>query len=445
MGADTYDIETTTSKSSHDSKLRDLEAYKRKAQFTVDLPQYKDKQLTYDDLEAAYNNLKDEKGRLGGELGEVLKPVGEARLKLDDFIADQIATLTPEQIAGLQKKMGDWDPQIRQINVNSANIVDRCESCHMGGREPVKLTLASMSLKGQKPDKYAEAFVGHPAEIMNLHDPEVFGCSSCHGGNGRATTSVEKGHGLYEHWLWPLYARDNAEAGCQTCHAADMVLARGQGPELGAIVDQGKELFRVRGCNGCHRYEGYDAEPEQLQSVNQLLKQLEAQKTADQKQIRLLTQQGDQATDNAESARLYQQAENLRVGLSQLDGRIEQLDFQAGNLLRDQKKIGPNLKDIRAKLNPNWIPEWLHKPSDFRPATKMPNFRLSDDQRRPSPPTCGNRRSPIPSPSRSPATSSAARNCSRPAAAWAATPSRRKTARSRAATLPPTSAAWARR
>ena len=37
-----------------------------------------------------------------------------------------------------------------QINVPDANIVDRCESCHMGIREPVKLTAASMSLEGQE-------------------------------------------------------------------------------------------------------------------------------------------------------------------------------------------------------------------------------------------------------------------------------------------------------
>jgi len=44
------------------------------------------------------------------------------------------------------------------------------------------------------------------------------------------------------------------------------------------------------------------------------------------------------------------------------------------------KKIGPNLKDVRLKLNKNWIPVWLKKPSDFRPTTKMPNFRLNDHQ-----------------------------------------------------------------
>ena len=48
--------------------------------------------------------------------------------------------------------------------------------------------------------------------------------------------------------------------------------------------------------------------------------------------------------------------------------------------MQDMKKIGPNLKDVRLKLNRNWIPVWLKKPSDFRPTTKMPNFRLTDHQ-----------------------------------------------------------------
>jgi cytochrome c2 len=48
--------------------------------------------------------------------------------------------------------------------------------------------------------------------------------------------------------------------------------------------------------------------------------------------------------------------------------------------MQDMKKIGPNLKDIRLKLNKNWIPVWLKKPTDFRPTTKMPNFRLNDQQ-----------------------------------------------------------------
>ena len=59
---------------------------------------------------------------------------------------------------------------------------------------------------------------------------------------------------------------------------------------------------------------------------------------------------------------------------------MQQFDFQSHSLMQDMKKIGPNLKDVRLKLNKNWIPVWLKKPTNFRPTTKMPNFRLSDHQ-----------------------------------------------------------------
>jgi mono/diheme cytochrome c family protein len=44
------------------------------------------------------------------------------------------------------------------------------------------------------------------------------------------------------------------------------------------------------------------------------------------------------------------------------------------------KKVGPNLKDVRLKLNRTWVPVWLKKPSAFRATTKMPDFRLNDEQ-----------------------------------------------------------------
>ncbi|MGH9579749.1 MAG: c-type cytochrome, partial [Terriglobales bacterium] len=249
----------------------------------------------------------------------------------------------------------------------------------MGVREPVRLTAAAMTLPNRQPDAYARAFVGHPApELLSLHDPERFGCTPCHSGNGRATSSVVKGHGRHKYWLWPMFYKENMEAGCQTCHAADMVLANG--PEIGPTINQGKRLFLERGCVGCHRYEGYDREPELLINAGQQIRQLESQKKEDLRQAALLTRRADQAEDNSEARRLYQEAENLRVGVSTIEGRVEQVNLQMKSLLRDQKKVGPNLKEIRAKLNKNWIPEWLRKPTDFRPTTKMPNFRLTDEQ-----------------------------------------------------------------
>jgi len=377
VNALTYSIETETSASSKQSEQKDLASYK-KEKTTVEYPDGKKQDYDYEHLEETYNELKNERTQLSAELGELIKPVNERKEKLDAYVSEHMVSLTPTQMAGLQDKTEAWTPKILQINVPEANIVDRCESCHMGIREPVKLTAVSMSLKDKKPDQYARAFTSHPEpDLLKIHDPDKFGCSPCHQGNGRATTSVEKAHGTYEHWLWPLFAKGNMEAGCQTCHAADMVLVSN---DVGWTLSDGKDLFRQRGCVGCHRYEGYDKEPEDLLSVAQQIKQIEQEKKDNFKQANDLMKKADTAESNDEANRLNDRAIALKVTNSKLDLRVVQLDRSTKSLLQDMKKVGPNLKDARLKLNKNWIPVWLKKPSDFRATTKMPNFRLNDEQ-----------------------------------------------------------------
>ncbi len=376
VSALTYSIETETSASSRQRKQKEFTQYKQEIA-SVEFPDGSKKNYNYDQLEETYNELKNERTSLSAELGEVLKPLNGQKEKVDAYLSDRMVDLTPEQIRGLQNKIEVWDPKIVQINVAEANIVDRCESCHMGIREPVKLTVASMSAKG-KPDEYARAFTSHPEpDLLKTHDPERFGCSPCHQGNGRATTSVEKAHGTYEHWLWPLFPKGNVEAGCQTCHAADMVLVSN---EVGWTSSEGKDLFRQRGCMGCHRYEGYDKEPEDLLLIAQQIKQLDQEMKDNSKQALSLMKQADTAATNEEANRLNNRALGLRVSNSKLELRLVQLDRTTKSLLQDMKKIGPNLKDVRLKLNKSWIPVWLKKPSEFRPTTKMPDFRLNDDQ-----------------------------------------------------------------
>ena len=374
----TYELETDSSASGKKKKQKEIDEYKAK-QATVEFFDGHKERYDFPRLEAKYNELKGQRTKLSSELGDVLKPVSDASTKLSAYLTDHMVDLKPEQIEGLRKKTSDLDPMIVQINVPEANIVDRCESCHLGAREPLRITEAAMRAKGKKADDYSRAFTTHPEpELLRLHDPEKFGCSTCHQGNGRATTSIEKAHGNYEHWLWPLFPKQNVEAGCQTCHSADMMLASGD--VQWQVINEGKDLFRQRGCMGCHRYEGYDREPEDMNSVNQQIKQFEGQKKDNFKQTAYLMKQADSASSNDEANRLNEKAVALKVENSKLDGRIRQLDFQAHSLMEDMKKVGPNLKDIRLKLNRNWIPVWLKKPSDFRPTTKMPNFRLNDGQ-----------------------------------------------------------------
>ncbi len=387
VNALTYSIETETSASSKQSKLKDLATYKQE-KTAVEMPDGKKQIFDFDHLEETYNDLKNERTQLSAELGDLIKPVNEKKQLMDSYLTDHMVNLTSSQLANLQNGVEAWTPKIRQINVNehsanleredSANIVDRCESCHMGVREPVKLTAASMALKGKKPDEYARAFTSHPEPaLLKIHDPDKFGCSPCHQGNGRATTSVEKAHGNYEHWLWPLFSPANYESGCQICHSADMVLVSN---DIGWTLTEGKDLFRQRGCVGCHRFEGYDKEPEDLLSVAQQIKQIDQEKKDNFKQAGELMKQADKAESNEAANKLNDRAVALKVTNSKLDLRIVQLDRSTKSLLQDMKKVGPNLKDIRLKLNKNWIPVWLKKPSDFRATTKMPNFRLNEDQ-----------------------------------------------------------------
>jgi len=116
-----------------------LDEYKKQS-ITVEMPDGKPQVFgNYDDLEKAYNDLKNERTQLSAELGELIKPVSEKKQLMDSYLSDHMVNLTPSQLVNLQNGVEAWTPKIRQINVNehsanleredSANIVDRCESC----------------------------------------------------------------------------------------------------------------------------------------------------------------------------------------------------------------------------------------------------------------------------------------------------------------------------
>ena len=149
------------------------------------------------------------------------------------------------------------------------------------------------------------------------------------------------------------------------------------------VLSLGKELFQCRGCMGCHRFQGYDPEPEELVSARQQVRQSESQRHETKLRHPARVQSGDTASDNETARSYYTQAEALRVSISGLDGRIEQLNLRARNLMREIKKVGPDLKEVRVKLRPDWIPVWIENPHTFRPTTRMPRFRLDEDELKP--------------------------------------------------------------
>ncbi|HEX8149402.1 MAG TPA: c-type cytochrome [Pyrinomonadaceae bacterium] len=332
------------------------------------------RELNFTELETMYVSLKDEKGRLLAEKGELLKPAGELERQRDEYLKNNVTEVTQQQVRLTRASLENFDFGMKQINYKGDMIVDRCETCHLGIRSPIPIRASDMVPLGRgrlsRPDARARAFVSHPSnELLKIHDPEKFGCSSCHWGNGRATTSEEKGHGENRFWLHPLFKKENAEAGCNQCHSADRVL-QGAG-----VLNKGKDLFYERGCVGCHRYEGFDRETDALSNTRQLVKQLEDEVTSNEHDAKVARAESSAPGVSDERAQsLLARAEALVVSNSQLEAKIDQLNTQSRYLMQDQKKVGPNLKDVKLKLRKEWIPEWLKDPQAFRPGTKMPTF-----------------------------------------------------------------------
>ncbi len=372
-----YNVETAHSEAAK-QRYREQATAKRNEQVAIEMPDDDGKsnhvqRFNYAQLEGLYDELRNKKSEGLLKRAELSKAPSELARKRDEYLKNQLISLGPTAIDGLKTKMKNYDYSIlgHQISVNAYNIVDRCEVCHAGIREPLDITPASMAPggPGKEPDSLARAFVSHPnKEILQVHTPEKFGCASCHWGNGRATTSETKGHGRHRFWLWPMFEKENTEAGCQQCHARDRVT---QGANT---LNLGRDLFMQRGCMGCHRYEGFDRETDSLAAVRSTMTQLQDQMTANDKQGRADTQRSGEVEDNNEAQRLLAHAESLRVTNSLLAARVDQLKLQAKYLMQDQKKVGPNLKDVRVKLRKEWVPVWLENPQAFRPGTKMPTF-----------------------------------------------------------------------
>jgi cytochrome c1 len=368
IGALTYQIEVSKSQSAKDS-LRKQIVELRAEVHKVALPGEKGKRsMTFPDMEKQLTEWKARKADLLQRRVDVMKRATGLRAQRDKYLSDRISDASLDTLNSVENSLAKFDIRIRQIHIKDVDLVDRCESCHMGIREPVRLTAASMG--GQ------EVFTSHPnKELLKIHDPEKFGCTPCHGGNGVALSSVQKAHGYDKYWLWPMHFPENIEAGCQQCHVKEIVT------EQAGTLNAGREIFRLRGCMGCHRYEGFDREGDEIASVNQQIHQDEQQKAEWQREAGFAEQTANNPkTTNAEAQKLYAHANDLKVRSSGIDARIEQLDMRSQSLVREVKKVGPSLKEVRMKLRKEWIPEWLKDPHAWREGTKMPSFRLDQEE-----------------------------------------------------------------
>ncbi len=113
--------------------------------------------------------------------------------------------------------------------------VDRCTTCHAGIDNP-------------RMKDAPQPLTAHPGNILEHHPIDRFGCTICHGGQGRATEAREA-HGEEPGRHMPMRRGAMLEVACAICHSD---------PELpGApTYSVAQKLFHEKGCLACHTLRG---------------------------------------------------------------------------------------------------------------------------------------------------------------------------------------------
>lgn len=275
---------------------------------------------------------------------------------------------------------------VQQVWIPEQQVTDRCITCHVGLKE------ASLA------DGVPQPFRRHPVIPHSLTE---FGCTTCHRGQGTATT-VEDAHNANEAWDQPLLPAKYIEAGCGQCH-----LDRMKGtPQL----NLGRTLLAREGCVHCHtikladgsKLTPTDAPPSLVHIADKTsrewiyawIKNPQAYSTTETMPNFQLSD--DDARDV--SAYLISQSTPLASAKPANPSASAAIDPVAGASLYGQSfcaschavqlpngnvvggDVGPELTKVGSKAKPAWIKAWLRNPGDYDPDTRMPHYRFTDKE-----------------------------------------------------------------
>ena len=150
-----------------------------------------------------------------------------------DSSSSRGASRTPTSWPSRPKSSGPqqtWLPEL--------NRVDRCETCHLGIDDPAFASAPA-------------PFTTHPGAWLTTHPTARFGCTVCHGGQGRATDYVNAAHRPQPFVLRPMSPLETIEANCGACHVS---LDPPDAPRLA----EGRQLIVSAGCVSCHEIPGFE-------------------------------------------------------------------------------------------------------------------------------------------------------------------------------------------
>jgi cytochrome c2 len=298
----------------------------------------------------------------------------------------QFARLGVER-ARSQKAARAYESQpvaIHQIWMRSFDDrVDRCTTCHLGISDP---------LMGNAP----EPFRTHPRTEHTPEGIERIGCTSCHGGQGIATTEREA-HGTARDAGPPMTPAAYIEAGCGRCHGSEIVPGA---PRL----THGRALMSRFSCYACHFVRGqerYRSEappidtlplktggewvrrwlknPREIdpnatmpnfqlspREIDELANALFARPVPDDLAAAIRAASDEPAGDAAKGKTIFR--ESMCISCHTVEGK--------GN------GSAPELSKVASAASRGWLLAFLRSPHSFNPRTRMPQYGFTEAESR---------------------------------------------------------------
>ncbi|HYA27326.1 MAG TPA: c-type cytochrome [Acidobacteriota bacterium] len=344
-------------------------------------------------IQSGGKDIGDELAKLTGERDKWTRVMENDTFKLGPFSFYKIPKII--QVALPEFDRNRFDQPVARV--------DRCQTCHLA------INRAGF-------EKEPNPFKTHPRREQLLgdaaHPPEKFGCTGCHEGQGVAVNSVKQAHGEVHLWEFPLLRGSKAQSSCTSCHLDVQKFY-----ENAPLLAEGQRLFEQVGCTGCHLVKGYENIPKIAPSLRRISAKVDPgwmvrwienphkfrprtrMPNFDLKQEDAIAIASFIWSQSKEEGDKWTQEHALPAGFRDGDANdiangkklVESIGckgchgFAEGEFstpLGKEKDLVPNLKDVAAKVGPQWVYNWLKNPRGYSPDTRMPSLRLSDDEAR---------------------------------------------------------------
>jgi mono/diheme cytochrome c family protein len=271
----------------------------------------------------------------------------------------------------------DGEGGIQQIWLADLDRVDRCTTCHLGITDPAMADAP-------------QPFRAHSGPWLDTHRPDRVGCTTCHGGQGEATTYGGAAHDPLPFWSEPMVSPELMEARCGTCHQE-------REPPSTYWLAHGRSLMTDRNCVACHEIPGRDADEVRAPRLDGLALKVSAAWLRGW----LANPRGYLEASRMGDFRFRpEEVEALAAFLLEPHGTVEldEVDWtgadpeRGGEIFRSSRcvtchsvdgrggTLAPELGHVGAKCSRDWLYTWIRDPHRLQPKTLMPRFRLTNDE-----------------------------------------------------------------